>query len=103
MEKCQNDPATPIIKKVAHYFALSEKELTSKNRKRKATYPRQLAMFLSREILQSSFPEIGENFGGRDHTTVMYAYNKIKNIRDPLTKAHIVKIKKILSGEEEKG
>jgi len=66
-----------IIKVVADFYEISEKELLGKNRKRQIVLPRQVAMFLMRQELNSSYPYIGERFGGKDHTTVIHACIKI--------------------------
>jgi chromosomal replication initiator protein len=55
-------------------------ELTSDKRTRRIVGPRQVAMYLSRELTDSSLPAIGRAFGGRDHTTVMYAVQKVANL-----------------------
>ena len=55
-------------------------ELLSKRRNRSITRPRQIAMALSKELTNHSLPEIGEAFGGRDHTTVIHACEKIKEL-----------------------
>ena len=52
-------------------------DIESSNRARKFAYPRQISMFLCRELTDLSLPKIGEYFGGRDHTTVIHACNKI--------------------------
>ena len=52
--------------------------MTAKRRSKNVVLPRQIAMFLTRELTDFSLPEIGGSFGGRDHTTVMHACNKIK-------------------------
>ena len=62
---------------VAGYFNMRVADMKSKKRSRTIAYPRQLAMFLSRELTDHSLPEIGESFGGRDHTTVLHACDKI--------------------------
>jgi len=67
-----------IFKTVADFYEINEKDLISKNRKREVVLPRQIAMFLMRNELNSSYPSIGEKFGGKDHTTVMYACDKIE-------------------------
>ena len=67
-----------IQRKVAEYFEVRPSDMTAKRRSRNIAYPRQIAMFLSREITDHSYPEIGEQFGGRDHTTVLHACGKIK-------------------------
>jgi chromosomal replication initiator protein len=62
---------------VAAYFKVKLDDLSAKKRTRNITYPRQIAMYLSREMTDSSLPKIGEEFGGRDHTTVIHAHDKI--------------------------
>lgn len=62
---------------VASYYNLNIDELKSQRRTRNIAYPRQIAMYLSRKLTDMSLPKIGEEFGGRDHTTVIHAYEKI--------------------------
>ena len=62
---------------VAERFGLSLAELCGDKRSQNIVYPRQVAMYLSRELTDSSLPKIGKEFGGRDHTTVIHAYSKI--------------------------
>ena len=62
---------------VANYFQTSTFELKGKKRVRQIVVPRQIAMYLSRELTDASLPKIGQEFGGKDHTTVMHAYEKI--------------------------
>lgn len=64
---------------VAGYFNLRIEDLKSQRRTRTVAYPRQIAMYLSRKLTDMSLPKIGEEFGGRDHTTVMHAYEKISD------------------------
>lgn len=64
---------------VASYYNLKIEELTSSRRTRSIAHPRQIAMYLSRKLTDMSLPKIGEEFGGRDHTTVIHAYEKISN------------------------
>jgi len=71
-----------IQKTVAEYFKIRVSDLLSKNRKQSITRPRQIAMTLARELTSHSLPEIGDNFGGRDHTTVINACKRIKSLRD---------------------
>ncbi len=66
-----------IQRTVADYFNLSSQELKSKKRTRVVAFPRQIAMYITREITEYSTTEIGLEFGGRDHTTVMHACQKI--------------------------
>jgi chromosomal replication initiator protein len=68
-----------IIKAVAEFYDISEKEILSNSRKREYVKPRQIAMYLLREELKASFPFIGRKFGGKDHTTAIHAWKKIKN------------------------
>lgn len=63
---------------VAQYFNLSVSEITSQRRLKNLTYPRQLAMFLCRELTNNTLSKVGEEFGNRDHTTVLHAYDKIQ-------------------------
>jgi len=63
---------------VAEDFGISLGELKTKKRNKTIVLPRQVAMYLSRELTELSLPEIGEFFGGKDHTTVLHSYNKIK-------------------------
>ena len=62
---------------VANNFNLRVEDLKSQRRTRNVAYPRQIAMYLSRKLTDMSLPKIGEEFGGRDHTTVIHAYEKI--------------------------
>ena len=66
-----------IIQAVAEFYDLREKEIISSSRKKEIVKPRQIAMYLLREELKSSFPFIGRKFGGKDHTTAIYAFEKI--------------------------
>ncbi|OGZ60981.1 MAG: hypothetical protein A2919_00565 [Candidatus Spechtbacteria bacterium RIFCSPLOWO2_01_FULL_43_12] len=76
-------PAKPITHKklfqvVSNFYEIKEKELLGKNRKREIVVPRQVAMFLMRKEMKSSYPSIGQRFGGKDHTTVIHACEKIE-------------------------
>jgi len=71
-----------IQKIVAEYFKIRISDLLSKNRKQSITRPRQIAMTLARDLTNHSLPEIGDAFGGRDHTTVINAYKRIKSLID---------------------
>jgi chromosomal replication initiator protein len=68
-----------IQKKVCEYFNIKLSDMKVKKRSRGIAYPRQIAMYLARQLTDYSLPEIGEYFGGRDHTTVMHAHDKIVN------------------------
>ncbi|WP_407306034.1 chromosomal replication initiator protein DnaA [Desulfosporosinus sp. SB140] len=80
-----------IQKAVAEYFHLSPNEFKAKKRTRAVAFPRQIAMYLSRQLTDSSLPKIGDEFGGRDHTTVMHAQEKISQAiqNDPLLEKKI--------------
>lgn len=67
---------------VASYFKLQVEDLHAKKRSRSIAFPRQIAMYLCRELTESSLPAIGQFFGGRDHTTVLHAYDKIKKEKE---------------------
>jgi len=71
-----------IQKIVAEYFKLRVAEILSKKKSRSIARPRQIAMALTKELTNHSLPEIGDAFGGRDHTTVLYACRKIKELRE---------------------
>ena len=66
-----------IIQAVAEFYDINTTDLINRCRKKEIVYPRQIAMYLMREELKKSFPFIGEKLGGRDHTTVMYACDKM--------------------------
>ncbi|MCD6082545.1 chromosomal replication initiator protein DnaA [Candidatus Aerophobetes bacterium] len=66
-----------IQKVVSRYYKIKESDLKIKRRVKSIALPRQVAMYLCRELTDASFPEIGEKFGGKDHTTIMYAHRKI--------------------------
>ena len=80
---------------VSHRFGLSIADLVSHRRERGVSYPRQVAMYLSRTVAEASFPSIAEKFGGRDHSTVMYAVRLIETRR-----AAEVDVDQLLAGIE---
>ena len=71
-----------IQRMVADYFKIKISDLLSKRRNRSVARPRQVAMALCKELTDHSLPEIGDAFGGRDHTTVLHACRKIKELSD---------------------
>ncbi|WP_441003243.1 chromosomal replication initiator protein DnaA [Pseudocolwellia agarivorans] len=71
-----------IQKTVAEYYKIKVSDLLSKRRNRSVARPRQIAMALSKELTNHSLPEIGDAFGGRDHTTVLHACRKVKSLRE---------------------
>lgn len=70
--------AENIKKKVCRHFNIKVSDIESSNRSRQYAFPRQIAMYLCRELTDLSLPKIGEAFGGRDHSTVLHAYDKIQ-------------------------
>ena len=75
-----------IQKTVGEYFKIRVADLLSKRRSRSIARPRQIAMALAKELTSHSLPEIGDAFGGRDHTTVLHACRRIKALRDSETR-----------------
>jgi len=71
-----------IQRTVAEYYKIKMSDMLSKRRSRSVARPRQVAMALAKELTNHSLPEIGEGFGGRDHTTVLHACRKIKELRE---------------------
>jgi chromosomal replication initiator protein len=80
----QGEPAVVSIERIQELvcdrFGVTLAELTSERRAQSIVYPRQVAMYLSRELTDSSLPKIGKHFGGRDHTTVIHATSKIARL-----------------------
>ena len=87
-----------IKETVAKYFSIDKDELAGNKRSNDIAFPRQIAMYLCREIANMSFPQIGTDFGGRDHSTVMHAYNKIsKEVKEKNnTKLIVESVKNII-------
>ncbi len=71
-----------IQKKVAAHFNINQSDITGKKRVKNIVVPRQIAMYLSRELTDNSLPRIGKEFGGKDHTTVLHAIDKIEKQLD---------------------
>ncbi len=76
----RNQIPTPeiIIKEVSKYYQVEPSALVGKNRSKETVIPRQIAIYLVREITNMSYPDIGKHFGGRDHTTAMHAHKKME-------------------------
>jgi chromosomal replication initiator protein len=77
-----------IQKTVADYYKIRVSDLLSERRSRSVARPRQLAMALAKELTNHSLPEIGDAFGGRDHTTVLHACRKIQQLREQENRMH---------------
>lgn len=78
-----------IMRIVCEHFGISHEDMVGRSRNKPVVIPRQIAMYLCRELTESSLPEIGKAFGGRDHSTVIHAHAKIKEMvhEDPATAA----------------
>ena len=89
-----------VIKTIANFYNIDERELYQKTRKKEVVKPRQIVMYLLREDFNTSYPYIGQKLGGRDHTTVIHAYEKIKGdlLRDNLLSQELEQIKTLLYG-----
>jgi chromosomal replication initiator protein len=80
-ERCNRPVSLSTIQReVCRYYTMSHADLVGSKRSQAIVYPRQIAMYLSRELTDLSLPKIGEGFGGRDHTTVMHATAKIQKL-----------------------
>ncbi len=77
-EKAHSLDSDTVIDIIVEHFRISKEDLLSKTRRQEIAYPRQLTMYLLREELDHTYPGIGKSLGGRDHTTVMHAHQKIK-------------------------
>jgi chromosomal replication initiator protein len=92
-----------IQRAVCSHFRLSNSELLSKDRHKSVAFARQVAMYLCRQRLKCSFPELGRAFGNRDHTTVMSAVRRVEALRqrDPQVSAHLEAIEQRLASSED--
>ncbi len=91
--------STLIIQVVCKFFNIKVNDILSEKRSNNVAYPRQIAMYLCRELINMTFPNIGKDFGGRDHSTVLHAYSKISEEyeHNEETRSLIDDIKKSLS------
>ena len=91
-----------IKETVSKYFSIDKDELAGSKRSNDIAFPRQIAMYLCREVAGMSFPQIGAEFGNRDHSTVMHGYNKIsKEIKEKnSTKLIVESVKNIITSEK---
>ena len=89
-----------IQRRVAEHFNVRLAEMTSARRARAFARPRQVAMYLSKQLTSRSLPEIGRKFGGRDHTTVMHAVRRIEELKDtdPVLAEDIELLRRMLQG-----
>ena len=89
-----------IQKQVASHFNIRMADMHSARRARSVARPRQVAMYLAKQLTSRSLPEIGRKFGGRDHTTVMHAVRKVDELRehDPSFAEDVELLKRMLEG-----
>jgi chromosomal replication initiator protein len=87
-----------IQRKTAEFYKLDLRDFQSAQRSRRVARPRQVAMYLSRELTMRSLPEIGRRFGGRDHTTVLHACRRIAALcqEDPVFCQEVDFLKQVL-------
>jgi chromosomal replication initiator protein len=99
--KAEVSSVEDIQRAVCSHFSLSNAELISKDRHKSVAFARQVAMYLCRQRLKCSFPELGRAFGNRDHTTVMSACRRVESLRkqDPQVDAHLAAIEEKLASE----
>lgn len=92
--------SSSIINAVSNYYDLETESLKSKKRSRNISHPRQIAMYLCRDLTELSLPKIGDAFGGRDHTTVMHACDKISEEmeKDSEVRRAVNELKRIIKG-----
>ena len=75
----KNVSTKDVVKLVSDFYGINESSIYEKTRKKEVVKPRQIIMYILREDFSISFPTIGQRLGGRDHTTVIHSYEKIKN------------------------
>jgi chromosomal replication initiator protein len=80
VERTREVTVDEIIKRVGHHYNVKVADLKSPKRLKAVVLPRQIAMFLARQLTSSSYPEIGERFGGKDHSTIIHAIRKIEKL-----------------------
>ncbi len=87
-----------ILKATASFFSIKVSAMKSKTRDRSISYPRQIAMYLARELTELSLPALGRKFGGKDHTTILYACRKIEKQmqKDLNTRKKVENLKRII-------
>ena len=87
-----------ILKVISRHFGVSKTDLLSERRHRSVVWPRQIGMYLAKQLTSRSLPEIGRRFGGRDHTTVLHAIRKIEShlTANPRLKDELEELKKLL-------
>jgi chromosomal replication initiator protein len=89
-----------ILKVISRHFGVSKGDILSQRRHRSVVWPRQIGMYLAKQLTSRSLPEIGRRFGGRDHTTVLHAIRKIDGVleNNPRLRDELDDLKKLLNG-----
>ncbi|NMB60107.1 MAG: chromosomal replication initiator protein DnaA, partial [Chloroflexi bacterium] len=89
-----------VVNTVARAFGITTEQMLGRDRSRGVALPRQVAMYLLREVANVSLPQIGQALGGRDHTTVMYACEKVADLieRDDHLRRQVVQLRDQLFG-----
>jgi chromosomal replication initiator protein len=91
-----------IVQAVCRYYRLPEEEVLGRSRRAEVALPRQIIMYLARRETDASLPQIGQALGGRDHTTVMYAHDKIADLieRDQQLRRDLMAIRELLYNDK---
>lgn len=94
----QNVSVDQVMKIIAEFYNIEKENIINKSRRKEIVKPRQMVMYILREIYDISYPTIGDHLGGRDHTTVIHSYEKVKNDmkNDPVLAREIEQIKSML-------
>src|SRR3989338_642567 len=100
LEEAKRVSLDVIQERVAEYFDIRLADMKAKRRTKQIAYPRQIAMYLARQLTDASLPAIGEGFGGRDHSTVLYACGKIEGMikTQPEVRGVVERLTKTLRG-----
>lgn len=101
--RTQETSIEDIQRAACHHFALRSSDLVSKDRHKSIAFARHVAMYVCKQRLRASLPEIGRAFGGRDHTTVLSAVRKVESLidTDPHVRAHVEAVTRKISGESD--
>lgn len=99
IKRTKNISIENIIYTVAQYYKISENSILSKKRTKEVAFARQVAMYLAKQLTNLTLETIGLNFGGKDHSTVLYAYNSIRELikNDPNINNQVLEIREILN------
>ncbi len=100
LEEAKRVSLETIQQRVAEYFEIHPADMKAKRRTKQVVYPRQIAMYLARHLTDASLPAIGEGFGGRDHSTVLYACEKIEGMMrvEPAVRGVVERLTKTIRG-----